>query len=242
MKITDIKARLSKWLPRTLLGRSLLGVGVGLMILLFAVGFVVFSVWVEDNFPSDDPKRSLIPGVQKFITKPVVSVVSRGVERYIRSRIEARYMNPGLSLEEIIARFLDERIDIEQRRTYAYRLARAGTPEAMEALFKVFQTVGPEHKAFMIQLIGSTGNPAVKDWLWQFLTDTDERVVMAAIRGLSTIGGRDVFEKMGSLLQDSRQPDRIRIEAALGLGTLETPEAADVLSIRQKTPNLECKF
>jgi len=230
MKITSIKSRFSKWVPRTLLGRSLLGVGLGLVSLLFAAGFVVFSVWVEDKFPSDDPKRSLIPGLQKFVTKPVVSAVSRGVEQYIRRKIESRYMNTGLSLEETIARFLDERIDIEQRKSYAYRLARAGTPEAMAALFKVFQTVGADHKAFMIQLIGSTGNPEVKDWLWQWLTDVDERVIMAAIRGLSTIGGRDVLEKMGALLQDSRQSDRIRIEAALGLGILATPEAANVLS------------
>ena len=204
MKITGIKARFSKWLPRTLLGRSLLGVGVGLVILLFVAGFVVFSVWIEDNFPSDDPKRSLIPGLQKIITKPIVNAISHRVERYVRSRIESRYMNTGLTLEETIARFLDERIDIEQRRIYAYRLARAGTPEAMAALFKVFQTAGPEHKAFMLQLIGSTGNPAVKDWVWQFLTDGDERVVMAAIRGLSAIGGRDVSVKLGSLLGDSQ--------------------------------------
>jgi HEAT repeat protein len=230
MKITGIKARFLKWVPRTLLGRSLLGVGVGLIILLFVAGFVVFSVWVEDKFPSDDPKRSLAPKLQKFITKPVVNSVSRGVEQYIRRKIESRYMNTGLSLEETIARFLDERIDITQRRMYAYRLARESTPEAMAALLKVFQTVGADHKAFMLQLIGSTGNPAVKDWFWQWLTDADERVVMAAIRGLSTIGGRDVLEKMEALLQDPRQPDQIRIEAALGLGTLATPEAADVLS------------
>jgi hypothetical protein len=230
MKITGIKTRFSKWLPRTLLGRSLLGVGVALIVLLFAAGFVVFSVWIEDHFPSDDPKRSLIPGLQKLFTKPIVNAISHGVERYVRSRIDARYMNTGLSLEETITRFLDERIDIEQRRTYAYHLARAGTPEAMAALFKVFQTVGPEDRAFMIQLIGSTGNPVVKDWLWQWLTDGDERVVMAAIRGLSAIGGRDVSEKFVSFLQDSQQPDRIRIEAALGLGAIGTPEAADVLA------------
>ena len=221
MTIPGIKARLSKWLPRTLLGRSLLGAGLGVVVLLFVAGFVIFSVWVEDKFPSDDPKRSLIPGLQKIVTKPVVSAVSRGVERYVRSRIESRYMNTGLSLEETIARFLDEKTDIEKRRIYAYRLARAGTPEAMAALSRVFQTAGAEHKAFMLQLIGSTKNPAVKDWLWQWLTDADERVVMAAIRGLSTIGGTDVAEKLAVLLSDSKQPDSLRIEAALGLGKSE---------------------
>jgi HEAT repeat protein len=240
MTFPGITARFSKCLPRTLLGRSLLGVGVGLVALLLVAGFVVFIVWMEDNFPSDDPKRSLIPGLQKFITRPIVNAVSHGVERYVRSRVESRYMDTGLSMEEAIARFLDEKIDIEQRRIYAYRLARAGTPEAMAALFKVFETAGPEHNAFMLQLIGSTGNPAVKDWLWQWLTDGDVRVVMAAIRGLSTIGGRDVSEKLLTLLRDSTQPDQIRIEAALGLGTLGTPEAADVLSkVFMKTKETE---
>ena len=230
MKITSVKTRLATWMPRTLLGRSLLGVGVGLVILLFVAGFVVFSVWVEDKFPSDDPKRSLIPGLQKLVTKPVVGAVSRGVEQYIRRKIESRYMDTGLSLEETIARFLDEKTDIEKRRIYAYRLARAGTPEAMAALSSVFQTAGPEHKAFMLQLIGSTRNPAVKDWLWQWLTDTDIRVVMAAIRGLSMMGGTDVTEKLVALLRDSKQPDQLRIEAALGLGNVGTPEAAEMLT------------
>ena len=230
MNVTSIKARFSKWVPKTILGRSLLGAGVGLMILLSVAGFVLFSVWVEDKFPSDDPKRSLVPGLQKVITKPIVSAISHGVERYIRGRIESRYMDTGLSLEETIARFLDEKTDIEKRRIYAYRLARAGTPEAMAALSQVFQTAGPEHKAFMLQLIGSTGNPGVKDWLWQWLTDSDIRVVMAAIRGLSAIGGTDVSERLITLLRDSKQAEQVRIEAALGLGAMGTPEAADMLA------------
>ena len=70
-----------------------------------------------------------------------------------------------------------------------FRIAR---PYQIAALLAVLETAPPEHKAFMVQLIGSTGNRAMKQHLWPFLEDADERVARAAIRALSAMGGRDV--------------------------------------------------
>jgi HEAT repeat protein len=221
--------RFSKRLRTTLGGRWFLGVWIGLTILLFAAGFIAFSVWIEDRFPSDDPNHSLVPRLQRVLTKPIVNAVSQQVERYIRNRMEAPYMNTGFTLEETISRFLNEKIDMGDRKNYAYRLARESTPQAIEALVKVFQMARPEDRAFMAQLIGSTRNHVAKELLWPLLDDADQKVVLAALRGLSTIGGADVSNKLGMLLADLGQPESIRIEAARGLGDMGTPAERDVL-------------
>jgi HEAT repeat protein len=167
--------------------------------------------------------------MQRVFTKPIVDALSRQVERYVRSRAEALYMNTGLTLEETIARFLDEHVDLAQRRIYAYRLAHVGSPEATAALLNVFRSAPPEHKAFMAQLISSTGNPAVKEWLLPLLNEANERLAIAAIRGLSAIGGADVSVRLAEILKDDQRSERVRVEAAQGLGVIGTPAALEVL-------------
>ena len=198
------------------------------MLLLVAL-VVAGSVWIENRHPSGDTKRALLPQAQRVVTKPIVNAISRQIEHAVRRRAEVPLMFAGLTLEQTIARFLDERKDLSERRIYAYRLARVGTPECVAALLKVFLSAPPEHKAFMAQLIGSTGNPAVKGWLWPLLDDGNELVVAAAIRGLSAVGGEDVTARVGVLLADGQRSERIRIEAALGLGSVGTPAARTAL-------------
>jgi HEAT repeat protein len=170
-----------------------------------------------------------LPAVQRVVSKPVVGFLSRQVERRIRNRADLLFMTTGQELEETLALFLDESVDLMERRIHAYRLARVGSPECITALLKVLATAPAEHRAFMAQLTGSTGNPAAKEWLLPLLDDPDEGVVRAAIRGLSAIGGDDVTRRIAAFLEDPARSDPVRIEAALGLGTLGTPAAADAL-------------
>jgi HEAT repeat protein len=192
--------------------------------------FVVFSVWIEDRFPSNDPKRALLPIAQRAITKPVVNAISHQLDRYVRQRAEAVFMETGLTLDETIARFLDEKLPLSQRRIYAYRLARVGSPECITALLKVLQSAPPQDKAFMAQLVGSTGNPAAKDWLLPLLNDPDQRVVLAAIRGLSAIGGEESVARISALLRDPNMANPLRVEAAVGLGNMDAAEARTALN------------
>jgi HEAT repeat protein len=198
-------------------------------LLVVSVALILCSLWVEDRFPTDDSKRVLLPGPQKLITKPIVNALRRQVENYARRRAEALYMKTGLTLDETIARFLDDRVDLIQRRIYAYRLARIGSPQCVDALLKVLQSAPSEHKAFMAQLIGSTGNPAAKSWLLPLIDDADPSVVMAAISGLSVIGGEDVTALSNGILKDAQYPESLRIQAALGLATIGTPAARGAL-------------
>jgi HEAT repeat protein len=209
--------------------KLLMGVSIALGILFCAVAIVVSSVWVENRFPSDDAKQALLPAAQRVVTKPIVNALGHQIGRYVQSVVEDNYLKTGLTLEETMARFLDERVDLGSRRIYAYRLARAGTPEAIAALRKVFLTAPPRHKLFMAQLIGSAGTPAAKTFLLSLLDDTEAQVVRAAIRGLSVTGTEDATVRVAQLLADSQRPELVRIEAALGLGTIGTPAARTAL-------------
>jgi HEAT repeat protein len=229
MRTSETFSMCAKRLRAGLGGRCVFGAGMGLTLFLLVAGVIFFSVWIEDRFPSDDPDHSLAPSLQRVLTKPIVNAVSRQIEWTVRSRRAARYMNTGFTLEEVIARFLDEKADMGERRVYAYRLAREGTPQALEALAKGFQAARPEDKVFMTRLIGSVRNPGAKEVLWPLLDDVDRNVVLTALRGLSAIGGADVSHKLGMLLEDSRQPESVRIEAAQGLGEMRTPAERDIL-------------
>lgn len=197
---------------------------------LVAAGLVVFSVWIEDRHPSEDAKRALLPAAQRVVTKPVVNILSRLIERQIQRRSADLYLRTGLTLEETIARFLDERVDLITRRNYAYRLAYIGSPECVAALLHVFQTAPIEHKAFMAELIGSTGSIAARDFLLPLIDDPDERVALAAIRGLSARGMPAVSDKLAALLNDSERSTTLRVAAARGLGEIGDDGARQALA------------
>jgi hypothetical protein len=129
-----------RWLPKSIFGRVLFGIGGLALIVLAAGAFVAFSVWVENRFPKQDSKHPVLAAARRVVTRPVVNALSHGAEAYVRKRAEAPFMYSWLSLDETIARFLDQRVPIEERRLYAYRLARDGSPKAVEALLKVFQS------------------------------------------------------------------------------------------------------
>lgn len=135
----------------------------------------------------------------------------------------------GIGDDEAITRFLDERTDLGERRVYAYRLAAMGSPDAIAALRRVLSTAPPEDRAFIVQLIGSTGNRAVKPELRRLLDDADMDVARAAVRGLAAIGGADVAAELGRLVGADDTAEAMRVEAALGLGEMGTAAARRAL-------------
>lgn len=78
------------------------------------VAFVVFDAWIEVRYSSK--------GAVSIIAEPVGSV-SGQVSACTQKRFEIAYIYPSLSLEEILRRFSDARIDPAERRLFAYRLA-----------------------------------------------------------------------------------------------------------------------
>ena len=206
--------------PRSLFGKVLLA---GMALLALTLGFyglVIGSVWMEEHHPSDDPKRALFPRAQRMVSKPITVSLSRQIREFALRQAEAKYLNGGLTLEETIARFLDEGRPMSERRIHAYRLAKEGTPAADAALRKIIAIAEAEDRAYMADLIGKTRESSAQKWLWPLLEDSDESVVLAAIRGLATIGGDKVTSALAGVLGNQEKPEKVRIEAAVALGRI----------------------
>jgi HEAT repeat protein len=189
------------------------------VILALALSWVAGSMWLESRHPDE----------QRAFTKPVVKAIGRQASRYARRQAERHYMQTGGTLAETIAAFLDERVPLKHRRVYAYRLARVGSPECVAALQKVFASAPPDDLAFMARLIGTTGNPAAKQWLWPLLAAGNEDVMAGAIHGLSALGGDDVTTRLAGILSGATMSGRLRVAAAAGLGEVGTPAAREAL-------------
>lgn len=206
--------------------RARLAVGVAGAGLLAAVA--VFARHGMDSAVSGSA-TPLLTRVQTAVVQPVTRAVGREIERRLRSRREARQRMSGIGDEEAIARFLDERTSLADRRVYAYRLAAIGTPDAIAALRRVLATAPPEDRAFVVQLIGTTDSRAMKPELRRFLDDPDTDVARAAVRALAAIGGADVAAELGHLMGADDMTDAMRIEAAIGLGEMGTAAARRAL-------------
>ncbi|HJT81954.1 MAG TPA: hypothetical protein VJ719_12210 [Chthoniobacterales bacterium] len=81
------------------------------------VALALVSVRIADGCPGVDPAGATSSVLQPAVTTAVIDGVSRPVA------IEMAYIYPSLSLEEILRRFSDARIDPAERRAFAYRLA-----------------------------------------------------------------------------------------------------------------------
>lgn len=206
--------------PKSRLGKTLLAGGTLLAIALGFFGLVIGSVWIEDHHPSDDPERVLFPRAQRMVSQPINASLSRRIREYAQKQAESKYLKEGLSLEETIARFLDENTPMSERRIHAYRLAKERTAAADAALRKVMAGAQAADRAYMAELIGKTRASGAQKWLWPLLEDSDESVVLAAIRGLSMIGGDKVTSGLERVLANLEKPEKVRIEAAVALGRI----------------------
>jgi HEAT repeat protein len=211
------------------LARVVVGLGLALALLLVTVGIVAGSVWVENHHPSDDASRALYPRAQGVVTKPIVAALGRQVERYLQGRLRAPYLHAKLSLREALTLFLDERESLAKRRELAFRLAYAGSAECIDALQRVLQTAPSGDRAFMASLIGRAGSPAANRLLWQLLADPDERVVLAAIRGLSLQNTPAASAKLAELLRDPQRALAVHTAAVVGLGAIADEGACKAL-------------
>ena len=208
-------------------------VGISLVLATLLGSLLGFSLWLESTPPAamgNSASRSFTDQLRHRMTQPVAAALRQQVDKLTHLRIEYLRFTTGLTLEEVIARFLDDRTDRTERGRCAYRLALVGSPAAMAALLKVFRAAPPEQQLELAQIISSTGNRSLQDWLVSLLNDSDEQVVRGAIRGLSALSAAEVTAQLAAILTDPNRPESVRIEAAAGLGTIGSSAARDALA------------
>lgn len=209
--------------------RSLiLHASLGLAVVTFIV--VVVSVWVEDRFPMEEgTPRTAMVAVREVTTQPVVAVLSRQLEREIRGRMFNRWFQTQMSERETIDRFRSEQTPAGERRMLAYRLARLGTPEAIDALVAAFKGARGEEKLLLTQVLGMTGLPEMKELLLPLLEQEDEELASAAMQALGALGGEEVTMRVGEILTQEGKSEELRTVAAQVLGEMGSASAREAL-------------
>jgi HEAT repeat protein len=241
--VMDGLSRARRWSSRSLAARLMLSVGLPLASISVLAGLLIggiwASIWIENRFPSDDSARALFPQMQRLVTRPVVNAVGGVLARRVRTKLESAFLHSGLTEQQSIARFLDGRVEMSERRLLAYRLARADSSKSLAALVEVFQSAPAVDKAFMAQLLGTSGMGAVKPLLLPLVDSKDDGVAIAAIRGLCALGGEDVESIAAAVIRDARRSDALRAAAAGGLGALGTSRSLEALTSALRAPSSE---
>ena len=198
------------------------------------------ALWISLSRPLDGAETDLpwYEWLPRQAKTALLGAAGQQISQYVHRKMEARAFATDLTVTQLIARLFDEQANPVERRRDAYRLAKAGTPEAVAALQRYFQTASVADRAAIAQLLGSWGRAEHKEWLWPLLDDPAEQVVIGAIRGLSVIGGADVTARLAQLLASAQTSLAVKIAAALGLGTVRTDAAYDAL-MRARAQNYD---
>lgn len=133
-------------------------------------------------------------------------------------------------LGEVIRRFSNPEAPVAVQRSDAWRLAAAGTPEAMAAL-RVPLAKGPAHlEAAVAEALGRCKHPDARPLMLACLKSPHVEVVRAALRGLAATGDPALVNTFEELLDDPKRPDDVRAQAAAALGSLDCAASFQVLA------------
>lgn len=176
------------------------------------------------------PEGGSATGAAATFTRNARGVMGLQVSRFIRWRLESNYLRTVLNEDEIIKRFLDPATPVATKRLDAWRLAVFNTRKSYEALLRGMNSADPELRAAVAMALGHSNFPDARDLIMALLQDSDERVVRGAIKGLALFEDDEAVAVIAGLLNDPTKSERIRIEAALVLGDIESETALAALS------------
>lgn len=168
---------------------------------------------------SDTANRSFATGAEHT---PATTV-----SRLIRATAERD--NGTESVSSLAAILLDPSQPLKVRRQAAWSLGNIGSAEAVAVLRQALLTAPPQLKATIAEALGHSGHPQAKILLASLLRDYDESVVRGAVRGLAAMADTEAVKLLSEIIGDRQRSQAVRIEAALALGEVGTPEAYEPL-------------
>jgi HEAT repeat protein len=142
---------------------------------------------------------------------------------------------PQVPVNALINALNDASLSSLERRAAIQALARLGTPEAIAALKEALRTGSDDLRAAIADGLGECGTEECTKMLLGLLDDRNEAVAQAAVRGLAQQGTVLAATTLTQLLNDPQRSVDMRIEAALGLGTIEQPGVLETLQNAAKT-------
>ena len=134
------------------------------------------------------------------------------------------------ALRELIRKLKDPSLTADERNRVIKALAENGSPEALAALKDALATGSEELRAAVAEGLGNCSSPECTAILLGLLHDSSQAVIQAAIRGLAQQGTPQAATALTQVLYDTQQSLNVRVEAALGLGTINQPGVMDTLA------------
>lgn len=173
---------------------------------------------------------ALSPAAAPFVTPRAPAPPRHGtVPGDLIARLEGRRSSESPAI--LIPRLLDATQPEKARAAAAEDLARLGTEEAMSALKSVLAAVAssPTLKAAVAEALGRCPHRDARALILELAENADETIARGAMRGLAALDDSAALGTLVSFLNNEQKPAGVRGEAALGLGTMENPEAFTAL-------------
>ena len=142
---------------------------------------------------------------------------------------------PQVPVKDLIKALKDASLPLLERKAAIQALAKLGTREAIDALKEALKGGSEELRAAIAEGLGDCGTEECTAMLLGLLNDGNEAVARAAVRGLAAQGTVKAAETLAKLLNDGQRSVDMRIEAALGLGTIEQPGVLETLQQAART-------
>jgi HEAT repeat protein len=177
-----------------------------------------------------DPQPQPLPNISSDNTGgSIVAIIARIAGKHIEQRLSSEVDLDTTPLNSVIQRFLNSNTPLKARRADAWRIAKAGTPEAMAALNQALNDAPSSLKAAIGEALGYCDHPDAKKMMLSLLESNDEVAARGAIRGLAATDDSEAIEVISQVLLDSARPESLRIQTAVVLGEIDTPTAYKAL-------------
>ncbi len=137
--------------------------------------------------------------------------------------------NSAESVSGLAALLLDPSQPLKVRRQAAWSLGKIGSAEAVAVLRQALLTASPQLKSTIAEALGHSGHPQARILLASLLYDNDESVVRGAVRGLVAVADTEAVKLLSSIIGDRKRSHAVRIEAALAMGEVGSPDAYESL-------------
>jgi len=167
--------------------------------------------------------------VRGVVTRPLVDLVAA---RWRRRRVAPPARDASRSWDlrgQAIARLRDEDLPPRERAVWRIGSRAPARPRRVAALAEALRVAPPDRRAFLVQLVGSTGDPSVAPQIRQFIDDPTARGRRSGARTRSPAWARCDPAPRGAARRRSA-PTSGSDRSGRGLGTTGAPEARAALA------------
>jgi HEAT repeat protein len=116
-----------------------------------------------------------------------------------------------------------------ERRAAITALAELGTDAAIAALEIALKEGSTQFKGAIAEALALTNHPQARKLVQQILDGEDESSILGALRGMALGGNPADAQPLAAILGDPNRSEDLRVEAALALAEMRSPEAAEAL-------------